>query len=138
MEWMNTTDKTDYSDVFTYVKKIFKEVSDESYGGNYELAINETNGNPDYQQVYNLMKQGQFDLGFGSISGNSLNPLNFLEVLKSDNSSTFTLNWTGVQIPIKSALVSTLAMTKRRTLSFMMARPGPSMAYGLLLIRVLS
>ena len=93
MEWMNTTDKSDYSDVFTYVKKIFKEVSDESYGGNYELAINETNGNSDYQQVYNLMKQGQFDLGFGSISGNSLNPLNFLEVLKSDNSSTFTLNW---------------------------------------------
>ena len=93
MEWMNTNDKSDYSDVFTYVKKIFKEVSDESYGGNYELAINETNGNSDYQQVYNLMKQGQFDLGFGSISGNALNPLNFLEVLKSDNSSTFTLNW---------------------------------------------
>jgi hypothetical protein len=93
MEWMNTTDKSDYSDVFTYVKKIFKEVSDESYGGNYELAINETSGNANYQYVYDLMKQGQFDLGFGSISGNALNPLNFLEVLKSDNSSTFTLNW---------------------------------------------
>ena len=36
---------------------------------------------------------GQFDLGFGSVSGNSYNPLNFLEVLKSDNSSGFTLNW---------------------------------------------
>ncbi len=92
MEWMNTTDSTDYSDVFKYVKKFFSEVSAE-YDGNYELKIEETGGNSDYQQVYNLMKQGQFDLGFGSISGNSLNPLNFVEVLKSDNSSGFTLNW---------------------------------------------
>ncbi len=42
---------------------------------------------------YKKMMVGQFDLAFGSISGNSLNPLNFLEVLKSDNSSGFTLNW---------------------------------------------
>ena len=39
------------------------------------------------------MMVGQFDVGFGSVSGNALNPLNFLEVLKSDNSSGFTLNW---------------------------------------------
>ena len=42
---------------------------------------------------YKKMMVGQFDLGFGSVSGNSLNPLNFLEVLRSDNSSGFTLNW---------------------------------------------
>lgn len=42
---------------------------------------------------YKKMMVGQFDIGFGGISGNALNPLNFLEVLKSDNSSTFTLNW---------------------------------------------
>ena len=42
---------------------------------------------------YQKMMIGQFDLAFGSISGNTLNPLNFLEVLKSDNSSGFTLNW---------------------------------------------
>jgi hypothetical protein len=36
---------------------------------------------------------GQFDLGFGSITGNALDPLNFMEVLKSNNSSGFTLNW---------------------------------------------
>jgi len=39
------------------------------------------------------MMVGQFDIGFGSISGNALNPLNFMEVLKSDNSSGYTLNW---------------------------------------------
>lgn len=42
---------------------------------------------------YAKMMVGQFDIGFGSISGNSLNPLNFFEVLRSDNSSGFTLNW---------------------------------------------
>ena len=42
---------------------------------------------------YNMMMVGQFDLCFGSISGNPMNPINFLEVLKSDNSSGFTLNW---------------------------------------------
>ena len=42
---------------------------------------------------YVKMMTGQFDIGFGSISGNTYNPLNFLEVLKSDNSSGFTLNW---------------------------------------------
>ena len=42
---------------------------------------------------YEKMMKGQFDIGFGSISGNTYDPLNFLEVLKSDNSSGFTLNW---------------------------------------------
>ena len=42
---------------------------------------------------YKKMMLGQFDIGFGSISGNSYDPINFLEVLKSDNSSGFTLNW---------------------------------------------
>ena len=48
----------------------------------------------EWSDVYfQKMMIGQFDLAFGSISGNALDPLNFLEVLKSDNSSTFTLNW---------------------------------------------
>ena len=42
---------------------------------------------------YAKMMVGQFDIGLGGINGNSLNPLNFFEVLKSDNSSGFTLNW---------------------------------------------
>lgn len=42
---------------------------------------------------YKHMMVGQFDFGFGSISGNNFDPLNFMEVLKSDNSSGFTLNW---------------------------------------------
>ena len=42
---------------------------------------------------YKKMMVGQFDIAIGGISGNTLNPLNFMEVLKSDNSSGFTLNW---------------------------------------------
>lgn len=42
---------------------------------------------------YSKMMVGQFDLAFGSISGNAYDPLNFMEILKSDNSSGFTLNW---------------------------------------------
>ena len=41
------------------------------------------------------MMVGQFDIGFGSISGNTLNPLDFMSVLSSDMSisKNFTLNW---------------------------------------------
>ena len=42
---------------------------------------------------YKKMMLGQYDIGFGGVNGNTLNPLNFFEVLKSDNSSGFTLNW---------------------------------------------
>ena len=46
-----------------------------------------------YFAMNKWMMKGQFDLAFGAISGNTYNPLNFLEVLRSDNSSGFTLNW---------------------------------------------
>ena len=42
---------------------------------------------------YKHMLVGQYDMAMGGISGNQLNPLNFLEVLKSDNSSGFCLNY---------------------------------------------
>ena len=93
MYWMNTTDVTDYGDVFNSVVNVFNQVSQEDYGGMYELNINQHPGSGDFNEVYDRMKEGMFDLGFGAISGNDLNPINFLEVLKSDQSSGFTLNW---------------------------------------------
>ena len=42
---------------------------------------------------YNMMMIGQYDMSIGGVSGNAFDPLNFIEVLKSDNSSGFTLNW---------------------------------------------
>ncbi|MFA6624767.1 MAG: hypothetical protein WCS80_03275 [Bacilli bacterium] len=93
MNWMNPSDVTDYSDVFVSLNRIFSEVSTEDYGGCYKLVITEKPGTAEFNQVYDTMKHGEYDLGFGAISGNDLNPLNFFEVLKSDNSSDFTLNW---------------------------------------------
>lgn len=93
MNWMNTSDTKDYGDVFDSWKSIFEEVSKKYFGGQYVLDIKQNNGTSDYNAVYDKMKHGEFDLGFGAISGNTMNPLNFFEVLKSDNSSGFTLNW---------------------------------------------
>lgn len=93
MNWMNPTDEKDYGDVFDSIYRIFDELIDEVYGGCYELDIKQIAGTSDFNAVYDLMKQGEFDLGFGAISGNDLNPLNFFEVMKGDNSSGFTLNW---------------------------------------------
>lgn len=42
---------------------------------------------------YAHMLVGNFDFGFGSISGSAMDPLGFMYTLKSDNSSGFTLNW---------------------------------------------
>jgi len=42
---------------------------------------------------YQHMMIGKFDFGFGSISGNTLDPLSFLDTVCSDNRSTFTLSW---------------------------------------------
>lgn len=93
MNWMNADDVKDYGDVFDSIIHIFENVSNRYYGGQYVLDIDQQKGTNDYNDIYDMMKHGEFDLGFGAISGNTLSPLNFLEVLKSDNSSGFTLNW---------------------------------------------
>ena len=57
------------------------------------LTVNSYAGSDWSDVYYDHLMLGQFDLGFGSIDGNALDPLNFMEVLKSSNSSGFTLNW---------------------------------------------
>ena len=92
IEWMNPTDESEYGeDIERYFKNTFNDKS--VCGGTVKLEVSHHN-EQQWNQVYeeHLMK-GKFDLGFGAISGNSLNPLNFMEVLRSDNSSGFTLNW---------------------------------------------
>lgn len=42
--------------------------------------------------VYDRMEAGTFDLGYGAITGMSLNPVGFAQVLCSDNRSSFTLS----------------------------------------------
>lgn len=90
--WMYQTDKKEYgNDIKYYFESAFN--NDAVCGGRVKLTVEQGNVT-NWEDVYNVyMMQGRFDLGFGAISGNTYNPLNFLEVLKSDNSSGFTLNW---------------------------------------------
>ena len=88
--WMYPTDE---EEMHVLIEKYFEDAFN---GANTGLTLDVTfwvaQDDP-LNVYYEKLMIGQFDIGFGSISGNSLNPLNFFEVLKSDNSSGFTLNW---------------------------------------------
>lgn len=87
--WMYQTDK---EEMHNYIKKYFEDAFNNANTG-LTLEVEFFVGSAWSDVYYNKMMIGQFDIGFGSISGNTLNPLNFFEVLRSDNSSGFTLNW---------------------------------------------
>lgn len=114
MNWMNTGDKKEYADVFTEIEKIFSEVIKQDFNDGYKLDLQIVDGSADYQHVYDLMKHGEFDLGFGAISGGDLDPINFMEVLKSDNSSSFTLNWGPDTSKVGSEERTTITYDKKR------------------------
>jgi hypothetical protein len=69
------------------------------------LAIDNLYGAHWYDVYYSHLMVGQFDFGFGSVSGNTLDPVSFFEVLKDDNSSGFTLNW-GTDTTVASTDIS--------------------------------
>ena len=75
-----------------YIKTAFDAAAD-SLGLPVRLNVIQNAVNNAMDVYEDHLQVGQFDLGFGSISGNTLDPLNFMEVLKSSNSSGFTLNW---------------------------------------------
>ncbi len=92
--WMYTSDEEDYhNEVKNFLETAFND--DSVCGGAYKLDVKFWVGNAWSDVYYNKMMVGQFDIGFGSISGNTLNPLDFMSVLSSDPtlSGSFTLNW---------------------------------------------
>lgn len=93
ISWMYSNDETTYGqEIANCFTAAFN--NENVGGGCIQLKVNHPKPGTDWQEVYEKHLQvGCFDLGFGAISGNTLNPLNFLEVLKTDNSSGFTLNW---------------------------------------------
>ena len=92
ISWMNTTDPKEYGDeIIGYFNAAF-ERTDASKKG-FKINFTQDSGSTDYQQVYTTMRKGLYDLGFGSISGMQLDPLGFLEVLKTNNETGFTLNF---------------------------------------------
>jgi len=92
--WMYPTHEENYhNEIKNFLETAF---NDESVcGGVYKLSVNFWVGNEWSDVYYNKMMVGQFDIGFGSISGNSLDPIGFVSVLSSDQdiSGSFTLNW---------------------------------------------
>jgi hypothetical protein len=93
IDWMYQSDIETYgNDIVKYFNKAFNEAGVGS--GLVKLVVNQPTPGANWELVYDeKLKVGSYDLGFGAISGNTLSPLNFMEVLKSDNSSLFTLNW---------------------------------------------
>lgn len=90
--WMNTTDVQEYGEELTgYFNDAFQRTN--AYSRGFRINFQNHRGDTDYQKVYERMGYGQFDLAFGSVSGMQLDPLGFMEVLKSDDTSGFTLNW---------------------------------------------
>ena len=92
IQWMYPSDEYEYGqDIGNNFMDAFNDVS--VCAGRVKLVVKH-DADQQWEQVYNdHLMIGKYDLGFGAISGNSLNPLNFMEVLRSDNSSGFTLNW---------------------------------------------
>ncbi len=87
--WMDTGS---IDEMGVYIEKYMEDAFN-SCGGDLKLDVQHYACAVWSDVYYAKMMIGQFDIGFGSISGNSLNPLNFMEVLRSDNTSGFTLNW---------------------------------------------
>lgn len=63
-----------------------------SCGGGLTLKVNNIAPSAD-ESIYDYLDNGQFDLAMGAVSGNAWDPLSFLDVWKSDNSSGWTMNW---------------------------------------------
>ena len=82
------TDAFNHKDVCGERVKLVIESVDREHYAEGQFAVTK------WDDIYSQHLQiGCYDLAFGAISGNTYSPLNFLEVLKSDNSSGFTLNW---------------------------------------------
>lgn len=91
--WMTPVQEDDYH---RYVEQYWTEAFNDASvsDGRYKIKFTFWTG-ADYMDCYNKMLTGQYDIGFGSISGNSLDPLSFFNVNSTDPSisNDFTLNW---------------------------------------------
>ena len=91
-----------------YAKQYWEDAfNDESVtGGLYKLECKFWCGET-YLDCYNKILSGQFDIGFGSITGNPLDPLSFFNVNSTDPaiSNDFTLNWANITSEVNEALI---------------------------------
>ena len=99
--WQYPQHETQYgADIEAYLEDAFNDC-----GTTLKLDVVNTSVTTWSDVYYYKMMIGQYDIAFGSISGNAYDPLNFMEVLKSDNSSGFTLNW-GTDTSVVSDMIT--------------------------------
>lgn len=79
---------TDAKLIEQYIQDAFNDAVE-----GFELVVDSYATENWFDPYYDSMMVGQFDLGFGSIGGNVLDPIGFLDTLCSDNRSGFTLSW---------------------------------------------
>lgn len=84
-------DESQTSDEGLLIKKYWEQTFNEAVEG-FELVLKEKY-TADYMDCYYAMMHGEYDFGFGAISGNTLDPISFMETVCSDNRSSFTLSW---------------------------------------------
>ena len=92
--WQYPQHETNYhKEIEEYLETAFNH--DSVHNGEFVLDVVFWVGAKWSDVYYEKMMLGQYDLGFGSVSGNALNPLDFLGVLSADQniSGGFTLNW---------------------------------------------
>lgn len=92
--WQYPTNEEAYhNEIAKYFTDAFNH--DSVHDGKFKLEVEFWVGTQWSDVYYNKLMLGQYDLGFGSISGKSLNPLDFMSALSSDQviSGEFTLNW---------------------------------------------
>jgi len=88
-KWMSAnTLKTMGEPVTKYMVDAFNSVDDR-----IKLNIENTVAGSTTDDMYDALEYGQFDLGMGAITGMQAWPLDFFQVLCSDNRSGFCLNW---------------------------------------------
>lgn len=104
--WMYASQEDTYH---KYVKQYWEDAFNHSSvsNGRYKLECEFWVGNSWSDVYYEKMLTGQYDIGFGSISGNALDPLSFFNVNSTDPSisGNFTLNWAIDTSSVAEALI---------------------------------
>ncbi len=86
--WQGESNVTYFgNEIESYFKKAWEGITDLNLVVNNIIPADWTDA------YFKHMLVGQYDIGFGSISGSSLNPLSFFDNLMSSNPNGFTLNY---------------------------------------------
>lgn len=90
MEFFDNQQKRDEGDpLATQIKQVFNRVA-KPKGFELDFDVKVAIGE-DYEKTYDAMQNGEFDFAFGTIGGNPLNPIDFMDTMSS--SVSWNLSW---------------------------------------------